>query len=130
MTSHKWKTVGFRPSQLSMPQSLPSELPESLNNSDVVSEMHPAYSRILLLEKTAHSNSNRKIREQKLIYARILGYIIREGPSVRASERVAKEVISCQNDDQMDKLGEIYYLHYIRACELRVIVPSVSHSAF
>ena len=36
---------------------------------------------------------------------------------MRASEYVAKQVNSCQGNDQMDKIGEMYHLHFIRACE-------------
>ena len=100
-----------------MPQPLPFQLPDSLNDSDVVSEIRSAYSKILLLEQAA-ADADPKLREQRLVHARILGYIIREGPSIRASEHVAKEVNSCQDNDQMDKIGERYQLHFIRLCEL------------
>jgi len=99
-----------------MPQPLPLQLPESLNHSDVVSEIRSAYSKILLLEQAA-ARADRNVREQRLFRARILGYLIREGPSMRASEHVAKEVNSCQDNDQMDKIGEMYHLHFIRVCE-------------
>ena len=95
-----------------MPQPLPSTLPESLNTSP---HILLAYSRILQLEKA--SDYNREDRETRLICARILGYLIREGPSSKAKERVAQEVNSCLDDDQMDKLGVMYYEHYIRICE-------------
>jgi len=83
-----------------------------------------AYSKILQLEKA--SDYNLEVREKKLIYARILGYLIREGPSSKAKERVAQEVNSCLDDDQMDKLGQMYYEHYIRVCES----PSLAVIAF
>jgi hypothetical protein len=54
---------------------------------------------------------------KKLVHARILGYLIREGPSTKAKECVAQDVNSCSNDDEMDKVGKMYYDHYIRACE-------------
>ena len=93
-----------------MPQPLPLTLPESLNLL--------TYSKILQLEKASdHSHSNNEVRQKKLICARILGYLIREGPSTKAKERVAQEVNSCLDDDQMDKLGVMYYEHYIRICE-------------
>jgi hypothetical protein len=97
-----------------MPEPLPSTLPESLNASPQISL---AYSRILLLEKASNSHTDRVARTKKLIHARVLGYLIREGPSMQAKERVALEVISCQNDDEMDKLGEMYCSYYIRICE-------------
>jgi len=85
-----------------------------------------AYSKILRLEKASDYHSDRDIRGNKLIHARILGYLIREGPSTMAKERVAQEVNSCQNDDEMDELGKMYYNHYIRVCES----PSLAVIAF
>jgi len=102
-----------------MPQSLPPTIPDSPNTS---SHIHSAYSKILRLEKVDYSHLKREVHEKKLLHARILGYLIREGPSTQAKERVAQEVNSCRNDDEMDKLGEMYYTHYIRACELPSLV--------
>ena len=79
-----------------MPQPLPSGLPASLNDS---LEIRSAYSRILRSERASRSNTDHNIREQKLMHARILGYLIREGPSMRASEYVAREVNDCRDDD-------------------------------
>ena len=83
------------------------------------SEIRSAYSKILLLEQAAAAETNPNIHKQRLVHARVLGYLIREGPSIRASEHVAnlKEVNSCQDNDQMDKTGEMYHLHFIRVCE-------------
>src|SRR6266850_4268656 len=98
-----------------MPQPLPPTLPESLSTSP---HIHLAYSKLLQLENAAdYSHSNPEVREKKLVHARILGYLIREGPSTKAKECVAQDVNSCSNDDEMDKLGKMYYDHYIRACE-------------
>jgi hypothetical protein len=97
-----------------MPQ-LPPTIPESLNTCP---HIHLAYSKLLQLEKAAdYSRSNREVYEEKLVHARILGYLIREGPSTKAKECVAQEVNSCSSDDEMYKLGKMYYDHYIRACE-------------
>jgi hypothetical protein len=101
-----------------MPQPLHAELPESLEASV---EICSAYSKILELEKDAVSDANPKTRERKLIHARILGYLIREGPSMHASEHVAKEVNDCQDYDQSYRLGEMYLYHYIGICELQLL---------
>jgi len=103
-----------------MPQPLPAELSGHFNISDknAEAELRTAYSRVLLLERAAHSDTNREILEQKpLIHARVLGYLILEGPSMRAIEFVAKEVNACRSEDQLDELGETYLLHYLRARE-------------
>jgi len=107
------------PPSSTMPQvqSLPTVLPESFNTSDKILEIRSAYSMTLLLEHTASSNTDPKIRERKLIHARVLGHLLREAPSMHASENVANQVNSCQNNDQLDALGEMYFLHYICTCE-------------
>lgn len=107
-----------------MSQPLPLTIPESLNTS---SHIPLAYAKILRLEKAPeNSHSKHEDHEKKLIHARILGYLIREGPSMQAKERVAQEVNSCRNDDEMDKLGGMYYSHLIRVCES----PSLAVIAF
>jgi len=100
-----------------MAQNLPPQLPEYLNYSDKVLEIRSAYSKILLLQQEAAADADPKLRDQKLVHARILGYLIREGPSIQASEHVAKDVNACQDNDQMDKIGEMYQLNFIRVCE-------------
>jgi len=103
-----------------MPQPLPAELPKHFNTSaeDAESAIRPAYSRILLLERAAHSNTNHEIHEQKLVHARVLGYLIVEGPSMQASEFVAREVNACQSEDQLDEMGGMYLHRFFRASEL------------
>ncbi len=103
-----------------MPQPLPAELPKHFNPSanSASSAIRPTYSRILLLERAAHSNTNHEIREQKLVHARVLGYLILEGPSMQASEFVAREVNACQSEDQLDEMGGMYLHRYFRAREL------------
>jgi hypothetical protein len=100
-----------------MAQVLPQDLPEHLNQSDNVSEIRSAYSKILLLQRQADAVADPKLREQRLVRARVLGYLIREGPSIQASEYVAKDVNACADDDRMEQLGDIYQLHFIRLCE-------------
>jgi|HubBroStandDraft_3_1064219.scaffolds.fasta_scaffold1066691_1 hypothetical protein len=56
---------------------------------------------ILRLEKSSdnsHSNRDREFRQKRLKHARILGYLIREGPSAKVKEHVAQEVMSRWND--------------------------------
>jgi hypothetical protein len=49
--------------------------------------------------------------------ARILGYLILEGPSMHAKEYVAQGVTKCRDGDEMEELGEVYFLQYLCACE-------------
>ena len=100
--------------QRSMTKSDPRELrPSQAPESDTMPRPLPAE----LPEQAAHSNTNHENREQKLIHARVLGYLILERPSMRAAEFVAKEVNACRSEDQLDELGEEYLLHYLRTRE-------------
>lgn len=98
-------------------QSLPTVLPESFDTSGKIMEIRSAYSMTLLLEHAASSNADPKIRKRKLIHARVLGHLLREAPSMHARENVADQVNSCHYNDQLDALGEMYFLHYICFCE-------------
>ena len=61
-----------------MPQPLPTALPEYNIHFKL------AYSKILKLEQDALSDTDPKISEQKLVCARLLGYLIWEGLSMHA----------------------------------------------
>ena len=92
-----------------------SELPPRFHNSPSVS---CAYTQILNLERNEHSRdrSDRK----RLMYARILGYLILEGPSDDARVAVALEVSACNGEEEeMLAIGRLYFDHYIRACKLQ-----------
>jgi hypothetical protein len=121
--------VGFQPNGsydyvTSWSQPLPPTLPEPLNTS---SQTLVAYSKNSQLEKAFYHHSNCKFCEKKLIHARILGYLIREGRSIKAREHVAQEVNPCLDDDQINELGKMYFEHYIRVCESPslVVIPSL-----
>ncbi|KAH9059012.1 hypothetical protein EDB87DRAFT_1563702 [Lactarius vividus] len=97
-----------------MPQPLPENVPPHLDRSEKIEEIRKAYSTLLKIQE-AITRGSHESHEQKLIRVRVLGYLIREGPSLTASEFVAKEVNSYEEDeDQIDKAGERYYLHYLR----------------
>ncbi len=102
-----------------MPQPLPNDLPPHLDHSEIIEGIRKAYSTLLKIQRATSSPDigSKESREQKLMHVRIVGYLIREGPSLTASEFVAEEVNSYEeNEDQIDKAGERYYLHYLRAC--------------
>lgn len=90
--------------------ALPAELPSRLSNSHTI---RSAYSIATGFEQSAQTHSDPK----RLIYARILGYLILEGPSDQARIAVAQEVISCDNEDELSANGKAYYDHYVRPCE-------------
>ena len=108
-----------------MSQPLSLTISESQN---LPSHILSAYSKILRLEKAPdYSRSKHEVREEKLIHARTLGYLIREGPSTQAKDRVAQEVNSCRNDKEMDKLGE-RTMPTTSALRTILCEPSRSHS--
>jgi hypothetical protein len=100
-----------------MPQPLPTDLPESFKASNKFLEIQLAYSKILKLEQDASLHADPNICEQKLLCARVLGYLIQEGPSVHTSEYIAQEVNSCQDYDQSYRLGEMYVHSYLYICK-------------
>ncbi|KAH9074788.1 hypothetical protein EDB83DRAFT_1871336 [Lactarius deliciosus] len=103
------------------PVPLPDNLPPHLGLSNKIEGIRRAYSTLLKIQKSISSSSfigTRVSREQqrlKLMRVRVLGYLILEGPSLTASEFVAEEVNSYKEDeDQIDKFGEMFFLHYLR----------------
>ena len=99
---------------------LPSELPVCLK--DVSPTITGTYSILLELKRSISDEPD----SQRLMYARILGYLILEGPSDQARVTVAQEVVSCLNDNDKLDLGKMYYDHYLCACMLLPLL--VSHT--
>ncbi|KAH9013272.1 hypothetical protein EDB85DRAFT_1877121 [Lactarius pseudohatsudake] len=100
---------------------LPDNLPACLDDSKKIEAIRKAYSTLLKIQEAISADigttkASRDSRDQKLIHVRILGYLIREGPSLTASEFVAKEVnkIPEGDEDEIDKAGEKYFHHYLR----------------
>ena len=89
----------------------PAELSSRLSTSPTI---RGAYPIIFRFEQSAQTHPDPK----RLIYARILGYLILEGPSDEARVAIAREVLSCADEDAMANNGKMYYDHYIRACKL------------
>jgi len=79
----------------------------------VSATMHGAYKIILSLEKSVRSDPDPK----KLIYARILGYLLLHGPSAQAQLAVALEIVSCNGEAALLVNGKMYYDLYLRACK-------------
>ena len=96
------------------------ELPPRLHNSP---SDFGAYPQILKLERelqAAYNHNPSDEREKKLMYIRILGYLILEGPSDGARSAVGLEVNACSGDEEkMFAIGQLYFDHYIRACKLQ-----------
>jgi hypothetical protein len=99
---------------------LPAKLPPRLQNAPSILG---AYPQILKYEKNAqaaYSDNKSDHCKKNLICARILGYLILEGPSDDARVAVALEVIACNGEEEkFESIGELYLVHYIRACKLQ-----------
>lgn len=76
-----------------------------------------AYRVCLGLEEAAQNTGD----DQKVMYARILGYLLLFIPSDMALVEVVKVIHSCEQEgDQygnLFKLGESFFNHFIRHCE-------------
>ncbi|CCL99836.1 uncharacterized protein FIBRA_01860 [Fibroporia radiculosa] len=94
--------------------ALPVDLPARLMLSPTI---RGAYTFILQFEASAKNHSDPK----QLIYARILGYLILEGPSDDARETVVHDIVSCNTGEGMDvklaAVGKMYLDYCIRPFE-------------
>jgi hypothetical protein len=94
------------------------ELPPVYHNSPSI---FGAYPQILKLERSEQATYSRNPSVElgkRLIYIRILGYLILQGPSELARVAVALEVNACSGDqEKMLAIGQLYFDHYIRACK-------------
>jgi hypothetical protein len=90
--------------------ALPTELLSRLSASPTIRSAYPI---IFRFEQSAKTHPDPK----RLIYARILGYLMLEGPSDEARVATAREVLSCVDEDALAANGKMYYDHYIRACK-------------
>ena len=105
---------------------LPELPPHFLNSPSILG----AYAQILNLEKSeqaAYSHDPSANDGERLMYARILGYLILEGPSDQASTAVAHEVNACNGDEEeMLAIGQHYSDNYICACKHSFFLPLLS----
>ena len=98
------------------------ELPPSFHNSPSILGAYPQILNLERKEQAAYSRSPSDDRSKRLIYARILGYLILKGPSTLAGIAVALEVNACSGDEEkMLAIGQLYFDHYIRACKLQSV---------
>jgi hypothetical protein len=91
--------------------ALPVLLPHRLTTLAAVPS---AYSTIRQFEYSVRYNN-----PLRLSHARVLGYLLLEGPSDKARTTVAQEIISCNGDKaKLAASGKFYHDNYIRACRL------------
>ena len=95
------------------------ELPPRFHNSPSILGAYPQILNLERHEQAAYSRDPSD-RGKRLIYARVLGYLILEGPSDQARVAVALEVNACNGEEEkMLIIGRFYFDHYICACKLQ-----------
>ena len=93
--------------------ALPRELPVRLT---IPAAIHAAYPIVLEFEQSARNHAD----PMRIIYARILGYLILEGPEDTARITVARDILACdgRGEDALASLGRLYFDYFIRPCKL------------
>ena len=103
------------------------ELPPRFHNSPSIFSAYPQILNLERSEQAAYSHDPSADGGERLIYARILGYLILEGPSDQASTVVAHEVNACNGDEEeMLAIGQHYSDNYICACKHSFFLPLLS----
>jgi len=95
------------------------ELPRRYYNSPSIFGAYPQILSLERNEQAAYSRDGTESQRKRLMYARIVGYLILEGPSDQARVAVALEVICCNNEEEkLLAVGKHYFDHFLRACKL------------
>jgi hypothetical protein len=97
---------------------LPRELPQGKSESPHVVS---AYNRCLHLDASlqAQNPGNDAKSAKKLIYVRILGYLLHHVPSEEGLHQAVTDILSCRTDENLLELGLMYFDGYIRPCTVR-----------
>jgi hypothetical protein len=98
------------------------ELPPHLHNFHSILDAYPQIQNLERTEQAAYSRDPSADRCKRLMYVRILGYLILEGPSDQARETIAIEVNAANGrEEKLFIIGQFYFDHYIRACKLQIV---------
>ena len=103
--------------------SLPTEVPRRVQH---LAHVVNAYNICQRLEKSLCQIGQGEEVGNKLIYIRILGYLVHNVPGDRALKTVIDEISSCCDDSALLDLGKMYYDHYLRACMLASFCIQIS----
>ena len=96
------------------------EIHPRLHNSASIFGAYPQVLRLERNEQAAYSRDPSSEQAERLMYVRILGYLMLEGPSDHARVAVALEVNACCGDElKLLAIGQLYFDCYIRACKLQ-----------
>ena len=79
-------------------------------------DLHEAYQWCLefenLVDEVVLADLPRRLRE-----ARVLGYMIREAPSIRGRRNVARDILACSDNGALSRLADFYINNLFLACE-------------
>jgi hypothetical protein len=102
---------GVRALSAFMPVSLP------INPFQIDSTPSNAYDVCLMIEGRASGASDtRGHKPSELVCARLLGYMLIHAPIDTGRDYLAKEILSCTDDDGLERLAKFYFNHLIRLC--------------
>lgn len=96
---------------------MPHPLPSNPYNTCQQGTLHAAYKRCVSLQNS-HSEVVQAGRLSVLICARLLGYMILEAPTDEGRAEFVSEIVRCVNDEDLQKLAELYKNHLLRLCKL------------
>ena len=95
------------------------EIHPRLHNSPFILGAYPQVFNLERNEQAAYNRDPSSDQAKRLMYARILGYLMLEGPSNQARVTVALEVNACCGDEvKLLAIGQLYFDCYICACKL------------
>jgi len=103
--------------------SLPTKVPRRVQH---LAHVVNAYNICQRLERSLCQIGQGEEVGNKLIYIRILGYLVHNVPGDRALKTVIDEISSCCGDSALLDLGKMYYDHYLRACMLASFCIQIS----
>jgi hypothetical protein len=94
--------------------SLPPEISKRLRD---IPEIICAYNICLRLENTLQLAVDKgEDVGKKLIYIRILGYLMHHSPTDQGVASVVKEIVSSAHNSDLLDVGKWYFDHFIRVC--------------
>ena len=94
---------------------LPSEIPPQLQHFD---HLIDAYNKCLDIEASIQRDIDSNVNVgRKMIYCRILGYLILHSPNDQAVGTVVGEIVACEDYESLLTAGQNYYNHFILPCK-------------
>ena len=114
---------------------LPKDPARVRHASAAVLGAYPQVYRLERKEQAIYDADDKKDEEKteyqkkRVMYARILGYLMLNGPGDKAAHAVGLEVNACSGDEEkLLAIGEMYFNYFIRACKPHFFLSLFRHS--